>query len=202
MDTEKVYTPSEIYRHYGKSLRTIQRYCDAHSIEKTTEGYLLNADTLQEMANYFYPKGFPSDLITFLNSVGIWHKAEHKKALKESSETRQKTTDNDTSKRQATPLNDIPINDAVEMVSTYAIKQGLVPKFYTEEEYQELIGQLERLEVVEENTAELKEQIAYLREANKELRDMLKDGLASVQKALSTLSERNTLEAKDKGLLG
>jgi hypothetical protein len=30
---------------------------------------------------------------------------------------------------------------------------------------------------------------------------MLKEGLISVQKALTTLSERNTIEANDKGLL-
>lgn len=199
--TTKNYAPSEVAQYYNKSVRTIQRYCDTHDITRTAEGYILSLEDLKSMANYYYPKGYPSDLTAFLNKLGVWHEAEHEKAIEESKKLRQTATANDKGK-QHSATNDIPINDAVELVSTYAIKQGLVPKFYTESEYQELIGQLERLEVVEENTAELKEQIAYLRESNKELRELLKDGLGSIQKALSTLSERNTLEAKEKGLLG
>ena len=198
MDTKgQLYTPQEVAEYYEKTLRTIQRYCNTQEVEKTSKGYMLSYVDLKKMANYFYPKEYPIKLTTFLNGLGIWHSAERDKALNESKEIRI----GDTTRQETTPLNDIPINDAVELVSTYAVKQGLVPKFYTEEEYQELVGQLERLEVVEENTAELKEQIAYLRDSNKELREMLKDGLANVQKALTTLSERNTLEAKDKGLL-
>lgn len=200
MDTKgKLFTPQEVAEYYDKTLRTIQRYCNTQELAKTSKGYMLSHIDLKKMANYFYPNEYPSKLTTFLNSLGIWHEAEHDKALSQSKHIRI----GDTKRNEATPsdISEIPINDAVELVSTYAIKQGLVPKFYTEEEYQELVGQLERLEAVEENTSELKEQIAYLRESNKELREMLKDGLGSIQKAITAISERNTLEAKEKGLL-
>lgn len=181
-------------------MRTTQRYCDAHDIRKSKDGYLVSLDDIQSMGKYYYPKGdFPTALLEFFNAEGILHSTRQEIALEEAKEQRQGATRSD--KKRTTNVRDIEIDDAVEIVTSYATKQGLVPKFYTEEEYAELIGQLERLEVVEENTAELKEQIAYLRESNKELTSMLKDGLLSVQKALNALSERNTIEANDKGLL-
>jgi hypothetical protein len=200
MDTKgKLYSPKEVAEYYEKTLRTIQRYCYIQEVAKTSKGYMLSYIDLKKMANYFYPNEYPSNLTTFLNSLGIWHEAEHDKALSQSKHIR--VGENQGNTTTPSDISEIPINDAVELVSTYAIKQGLVPKFYTEEEYQELVGQLERLEAVEENTSELKEQIAYLRESNKELREMLKDGLGSIQKAITAISERNTLEAKEKGLL-
>jgi len=182
----------------GKTTRTIQRYCDLHDIPKTKEGYMLSMDDLLEISEAAYPKGdYPLALLEFLNGGGLLHESRRNIALKASKEARQQTTTND--KRTATE--DKSIDTAIDAVTVYAARQGLVNKFYTEEEYAELIGQFERLKVVEENTAELKEQIAYLRESNKELTLMLKEGLISVQKALTTLSERNTIEAGDKGLL-
>jgi hypothetical protein len=159
---------------------------------------MLSMDDLLEISEAAYPKGdYPLALLEFLNGGGLLHESRRNIALKASKEVRQQTTTND--KRTATE--DKSIDTAIDAVTVYAARQGLVNKFYTEEEYAELIGQFERLKVVEENTAELKEQIAYLRESNKELTLMLKEGLISVQKALTTLSERNTIEAGDKGLL-
>lgn len=201
--TNRTLTSKYVAQLMAKTVRTIQRYCDQYDIPKTKEGYMLSVDDVKEMAKFYYPKGDYKvkgkdnvALKEFLNTEGILHQTRRESALKASKEVRQQTTVND--KRTAT--ND-SIDDAIERVTVYANRQGLVPKFYTEEEYAQLIGQLERLEVVEENTAELKEQIAYLRESNKELTLMLKEGLISVQKALTTLSERNTIEANDKGLI-
>lgn len=201
--TNRTLTSKYVAQLMNKTVRTIQRYCDQYDIPKTKEGYMLSVDDVKEMAKFYYPKGDYKvkgkdnvALKEFLNTEGILHQTRRESALKASKEVRQQTTVND--KRTAT--ND-SIDDAIERVTVYANRQGLVPKFYTEEEYAQLIGQLERLEVVEENTAELKEQIAYLRESNKELTLMLKEGLISVQKALTTLSERNTIEANDKGLI-
>lgn len=201
--TNRTLTSKYVAQLMNKTVRTIQRYCDQYDIPKTKEGYMLSVDDVKEMVKFYYPKGDYKvkgkdnvALKEFLNTEGILHQTRRESALKASKEVRQQTTVND--KRTAT--ND-SIDDAIERVTVYANRQGLVPKFYTEEEYAQLIGQLERLEVVEENTAELKEQIAYLRESNKELTLMLKEGLISVQKALTTLSERNTIEANDKGLI-
>jgi hypothetical protein len=201
--TNRTLTSKYVAQLMAKTVRTIQRYCDQYDIPKTKEGYMLSVDDVKEMVQFYYPKGDYKvkgkdnvALKEFLNTEGVLHKTRRESALKASKEVRQQTTVND--KRTAT--ND-SIDDAIERVTVYANRQGLVPKFYTEEEYAQLIGQLERLEVVEENTAELKEQIAYLRESNKELTLMLKEGLISVQKALTTLSERNTIEANDKGLI-
>lgn len=201
--TNRTLTSKYVAQLMAKTVRTIQRYCDQYDIPKTKEGYMLSVDDVKEMVQFYYPKGDYKvkgkdnvALKEFLNTEGVLHKTRRESALKASKEVRQQTTVND--KRPAT--ND-SIDDAIERVTVYANRQGLVPKFYTEEEYAQLIGQLERLEVVEENTAELKEQIAYLRESNKELTLMLKEGLISVQKALTTLSERNTIEANDKGLI-
>lgn len=201
--TNRTLTSKYVAQLMAKTVRTIQRYCDQYDIPKTKEGYMLSVDDVKEMVKFYYPKGDYKvkgkdnvALKEFLNTEGILHQTRRESALKASKEVRQQTTVND--KRTAT--ND-SIDDAIERVTVYANRQGLVPKFYTEEEYAQLIGQLERLEVVEENTAELKEQIAYLRESNKELTLMLKEGLISVQKALTTLSERNTIEANDKGLI-
>lgn len=201
--TNRTLTSKYVAQLMAKTVRTIQRYCDQYDIPKTKEGYMLSVDDVKEMAKFYYPKGDYKvkgkdnvALKEFLNTEGILHQTRRESALKASKEVRQQATVND--KRTAT--ND-SINDAIERVTVYANRQGLVPQFYTEEEYAQLIGQLERLEVVEENTAELKEQIAYLRESNKELTLMLKEGLISVQKALTTLSERNTIEANDKGLI-
>jgi hypothetical protein len=201
--TNRTLTSKYVAQLMAKTVRTIQRYCDQYDIPKTKEGYMLSVDDVKEMVQFYYPKGDYKvkgkdnvALKEFLNTEGVLHQTRRESALKASKEVRQQTTVND--KRTAT--ND-SIDDAIERVTVYANRQGLVPKFYTEEEYAQLIGQLERLEVVEENTAELKEQIAYLRESNKELTLMLKEGLISVQKALTTLSERNTIEANDKGLI-
>jgi hypothetical protein len=197
---KRTFKVLEVAPLFNKSVRTIQRYCDAYDIPKTNEGYLVSLEDLQSMGQYYYPKGdFPLPLLEFFNAEGVLHSTRQEIALEDAKRQRQGATVND--KKRATNVREIEINDAVQIVTSYATKQGLVPKFYTEEEYAELIGQLERLEVVEENTAELKEQIAYLRESNKELTSMLKEGLISVQKALTTLSERNTIEAGDKGLL-
>lgn len=195
--TNRTLTAKYVAQLMDKTVRTIQRYCDLYDIPKTKEGYMLSVDDVRAIGESIYPKGdYTIALKEFLNTEGLLHQSRRDIALKASKEVRQKTTSND--KQGAT--ND-SIDDAIERVTVYANRQGLVPKFYTEEEYAQLIGQLERLEVVEGNTAELKEQIAYLRESNKELTQMLKEGLISVQKALNTLSERNTLEANDKGLL-
>jgi hypothetical protein len=195
---KRTFKVLEVAPFFNKSVRTIQRYCDAYDIPKTNEGYLVSLEDLQSMGQYYYPKGdFPLPLLEFFNAEGVLHSTRQEIALKASKEVRQQTTTND--KRTATE--DKSIDTAIDAVTVYAARQGLVNKFYTEEEYAELIGQFERLKVVEENTAELKEQIAYLRESNKELTSMLKEGLISVQKALTALSERNTIEANDKGLL-
>ncbi len=195
--SNKIFTIKYVAGLMGKSTRTVQRYCDLCDTRKTKEGYKIYLHDVQAIAETAYPEGdYPLALLEFLNDGGLLHESRHNIALKASKEVRGVDR---ADKGDATE--DKSIDTAIDAVTVYAARQGLVSKFYTEEEYAELKGQFERLKVVEENTAELKEQIAYLRESNKELTLMLKEGLISVQKALTTLSERNTIEAGDKGLL-
>jgi hypothetical protein len=196
-ESNKIFTIKYVAGLMGKSTRTVQRYCDLCDTRKTKEGYKIYLHDVQAIGEAIYPEGdYPLALLEFLNAREVLHESRRNIALKASKEVRGVDR---ADKVDATE--DKGIDAAIDAVTVYAARQGLVSKFYTEEEYAELKGQFERLKVVEENTAELKEQIAYLRESNKELTLMLKEGLISVQKALTTLSERNTIEAGDKGLL-
>jgi len=171
-------------------LRTLQNKCREFGYSKVLGKYSISNEQLIELADWFYPDESkrPAELLELMS---------HSNTVEDFNRKRVATPQNanETHKVLSTPKQtQEEINEAaIETVNALAMKQGLKPTYYTDEEYTELVGRLAKLEILEEQVQELKEQ-------NKELREMLKDGLNSIQKALSNIGERNYIEAKEKGV--
>lgn len=177
----------------NRKVRTVQDKCKEFEYSKTKGKYLISNDQLKELAEWFYPEEDkrPEELQTILNHAETIEGFNSKRnATQENAIEREETQKvNAYAKQTQEEINEA----AIDTVNALAMKQGLKPTYYTEEEYTELIGRLAKLEILEEQVEELKEQ-------NKELREMLKEGLTSIQKALTNIGERNYIEAKEKGV--
>ena len=202
-----MYTIKRASELLDRKTRTVQDKCKEYGYKKTKGRYTLNLSQLKELTHWFYPQEetIPEELLVLLDHANSVDSFNTKRNTPQKNETkRNKTLE---SVRDSISLHAEEISrlqpptrtqeeieaEAIDTVNALAMKQGLKPTYYTDEEYTELIGELATLKI-------LKVQVEELKEQNKELREMLKDGLSSIQKALNNIGERNYMEAKEKGI--
>ena len=202
-----MYTIKRASELLDRKARTEQDKCKEYGYKKTKGRYTLNLSQLKELAHWFYPQEdtIPEELLVLLDHANNVDSFNTKRNTPQQNETKRNETlesVSDSINLHAEELSRLqpPIRtqeeidaEAIETVNALAMKQGLKPTYYTDEEYTELIGELATLKI-------LKVQVEELKEQNKELREMLKDGLSSIQKALNNIGERNYMEAKEKGI--
>lgn len=202
-----MYTIKRASELLDRKARTVQDKCKEYGYKKTKGRYTLNLSQLKELTHWFYPQEdtIPEELLILLdhaNSVDGFNTKRNTPQQNESKRNETLESVRDSMYLHAEEITQLqpPIRtqeeidaEAIETVNALAMKQGLKPTYYTDEEYTDLVGSLAKLEILEVQVQELKEQ-------NKELREMLKDGLSSIQKALSNIGERNYIEAKEKGV--
>lgn len=76
------------------------------------------------------------------------------------------------------------LREAIELITIEAMRQGVTHKIFSDEEYQDIIGTLDRVE-------QQQEQVQYLRKRIEQQDDYL-------QKLLKSIEQRNFIEAKEK----
>jgi len=155
---EGVYSISEASEHTNISVRTMQRLCKTHNLEKQDGGYLI---------------------------TGV--------QLKEWMQERLKPTPNDTQRHDTTTdggaladeeTHQQKLRKAIELITLEAAKKNITHKVFTEDEYVDLIGTLDRVE-------HQQEQIQYLRKRIERQDETL-------TKLFQNIQERNYIEANEK----
>ena len=202
-----MYTIKRVSELLDRKTRTVQDKCKEYGYKKTKGRYTLNLSQLKELTHWFYPQEetIPEELLVLLDHANSVDSFNTKRNTPQQNETKRNETlesvrdsislhAEEISRLQPPTRTQEEIDaEAIDTVNALAMKQGLKPTYYTDEEYTELIGELATLKI-------LKVQVEELKEQNKELREMLKDGLSSIQKALNNIGERNYMEAKEKGI--
>ena len=202
-----MYTIKRASELLDRKTRTVQDKCKEYGYKKTKGRYTLNLSQLKELTHWFYPQEetIPEELLILLDHANSVDSFNTKRNTPQENETKRDETlesvrdsmylhaEEITQLQPPTRTQEEIEAEAIDTVNALAMKQGLKPTYYTDEEYTELIGELATLKI-------LKVQVEELKEQNKELREMLKEGLSSIQKALNNIGERNYMEAKEKGI--
>ena len=159
---EGIYTITEASEHTDIPIRTMQRLCKKHNIEVQDGGYLISGVQLK-----------------------IWMQERSKR-------TPNDTTRHDTANSGAT--NNAPagpeetyqqqLRKAIELITIEAAKKNVTHKIFTEDEYVDLIGTLDRVE-------HQQEQIQYLRKRIERQDEIL-------TKLFQNTEQRNYIEANEK----
>ena len=192
------YSISESSKLIGVSTRKLQRLAKKQKLRLIDGRYLFTGSQLKEiLLNDTTPtrqatnntptktidlKGDISsndlDIITNLKSVLKQLKTTLNETLEENKILRAKLSE------------EIPhqekLKEAIQLITLEAMEQGLNHKVFTEIEYQDLIGTISEVDFQ-------KEQVQYLRGRVEKQDEVLK-------KLVNQVSERNYIEAKEKGL--
>ena len=194
------YSISEASKLIGVSTRKLQRIAKKLNLRLIDGRYLFTGSQLKEiLLNDTTPtrqatnnttlktsdlKGDISsndlDIITNLKNVLNTLKTTLNETLQENKILKEKLSE------------EIPhqekLKEAIQLITLEAMEQGLSHKIFTEIEYQDLIGTISEVDFQ-------KEQVQYLRSRVEKQDEVLK-------KLVNQVSERNYIEAKEKGFDG
>ena len=194
------YSISEASKLIGVSTRKLQRIAKKLNLRLIDGRYLFTGNQLKEiLLNDTTPtrqttdstslktsdlKGDISsndlDIITNLKNVLNELKTTLNETLQENKILKEKLSE------------EIPhqekLKEAIQLITLEAMEQGVNHKIFTESEYQDLIGTISEVDFQ-------KEQVQYLRSRVEKQDEILK-------KLVNQVSERNYIEAKEKGLDG
>ena len=194
------YSISEASKLIGVSTRKLQRIAKKLNLRLIDGRYLFTGSQLKEiLLNDTTPtrqatnnttlktsdlKGDISsndlDIITNLKNVLNTLKTTLNETLEENKILKEKLSE------------EIPhqekLKEAIQLITLEAMEQGLSHKIFTEIEYQDLIGTISEVDFQ-------KEQVQYLRSRVEKQDEVLK-------KLVNQVSERNYIEAKEKGFDG
>lgn len=175
MDYQRTFSPSEISEVLGKSVRTIQRFAEAYQISKYSEGYVFSAKDVLRLADYYHKGEYPEPLKSFLLKNEI---------------IAPPATFNDTNSDNSATPNDI--KEAIARVTAYASEKGLITRFFTDAEWEQIISESATIEHQNKQIEMHQEQIQYLRKRI-EKQDEILGSLSRY------IEQRNFIEAKEKG---
>lgn len=154
---EGIYTITEAAKYVEIPVRTIQRLCKNNRLEKRDGRYIITGKQLKD-----------------------WKRERN---------TTPKHTTNDTPKKEEAYTSETPeeahqrrLKEAIELITIEAAKQNVTHKIFTEEEYKDIIGTLDRVEYQQE-------QIQYLR-------NRIEKQDAALTNLFKTIEQRNYIEAK------
>ena len=201
MDIKKdaLYSIKETSDFTMWSVRKLQRHAKKLSIKKIDNRYLFYGYQIEQII--LLKSGLNDNVTTTtendkgekttevqMNVVDILNKEienlrNERDYLKEKYET-------DTTSLKAELTKDIPhqekLKAAIRLITLEAMEQGVTHKVFTEEEYTDIIGTITEVDFQ-------KEQVEYLR-GRVEKQDTI------LEKLVQQVSERNFIEAKEKGL--
>jgi len=181
------------------SVRKLQRHAKKNDIKKIDNRYLFSGHQIESII--LSKSGLSdNDTTTTSNDAGtnkkhsslsvvqilereIENLRNERDYLKEKYET-------DVSKLKAELTKDIPhqqkLKEAIQLITLEAMEQNVQHKIFSEEEYQDIIGTMSEVDFQ-------KEQVNYLRNRVEKQDEIL-------SKLVNQVSERNFIEAKEKGL--
>ena len=175
------YSINEVQKYVDWSSRKLQRYSLKHRLRKIDNRYLFTGKQLMDI---------------------IALDIDSKKTTTETT-----TVDTTIDTTVISLIHDINDPEYIKEVLT-AIKQGSRLEKMSEEEYQRFLLRLQEANMLESRIIEFKEEISRMEEYVQDYRkniEYLKKSLdhqqAQMTVVLQSITERNTLEAKEKGLI-
>ena len=201
MDIKKdaLYSIKETSDFTMWSVRKLQRHAKKLSIKKIDNRYLFYGYQIEQII--LLKSGLNDNVTTTtendkgekttevqMNVVDILNKEIEN--LRNERDYLKEKYDTDTTSLKAELTKDIPhqekLKAAIRLITLEAMEQGVTHKVFTEEEYTDIIGTITEVDFQ-------KEQVEYLR-GRVEKQDTI------LEKLVQQVSERNFIEAKEKGL--
>ena len=201
MDIKKdaLYSIKETSDFTMWSVRKLQRHAKKLSIKKIDNRYLFYGYQIEQII--LLKSGLNDNVTTTtendkgekttevqMNVLDILNKEIEN--LRNERDYLKEKYDTDTTELKAELTKDIPhqekLKEAIRLITLEAMEQGVTHKVFTEEEYTDIIGTITEVDFQ-------KEQVEYLR-GRVEKQDVI------LNKLVQQVSERNFIEAKEKGL--
>ena len=201
MDIKKdaLYSIKETSDFTKWSIRKLQRHAKKTDIKKIDNRYLFYGYQIEQII--LLKSGLNDNVTTTtendkgekttevqMNVVDILNKEIEN--LRNERDYLKEKYDTDTTSLKAELTKDIPhqekLKAAIRLITLEAMEQGVTHKVFTEEEYTDIIGTITEVDFQ-------KEQVEYLR-GRVEKQDTI------LEKLVQQVSERNFIEAKEKGL--
>ena len=189
----KIYSTKEAAVKLNVLPRAIQKKCKANDVRKKDNKYLITDELLKEwnvqtsstkdkglrpnVQNIKELKQIDLEVQSLQLEINELHKINGNLKLEIAREKLELTKD--------IPHQD-KLKKAIQLITLEAMEQGITHKVFSDDEYQDIIGTLSEVDFQ-------KEQVQYLRE-RVEKQDTI------LNKLVQQVSERNFIEAKEKGL--
>jgi hypothetical protein len=191
----KIYTTKEAAIILNVLPRAIQKKCKANDIRKKNNKYLITDEILKEWNVQTSENKRPNvrhvtpSIFGLADGGVIAAQNEQVDLQVQSLELEIERLKEENKKLKLELTKEIPHQDklkkAIQLITLEAMDQGMQHKVFSEEEYQDLIGTITEVDFQ-------KEQVNYLRSRVEKQDEIL-------TKLVNQASERNFIEAKDKG---